>query len=184
MRKMLLIPLIGVLFLTASCTDREKTPCDVVLLVEWTGTVQIYYNVAAGVPPTIATFNLYNKLKNPSGTPSSLDDVQTSHYHVKWTRSDGGTAAPQAFDQALSVRIPAGASTTVNNLPLMLISQMSELPLINLLPENGGLDPETGKNTIVCTSETQFFGRTSNGCDLSSDKLNLYITFYYAPLGR
>jgi hypothetical protein len=184
MRKMLLIPLIGVLFLAASCTDREKTGCDVMLLVEWTGTVQIYYNIAAGLPPTINTFILYNKMKDPGAAASTLNDVQTSRYHVKWTRADDGTAAPQDFDEALSVRIPAGSTTTVNNLPLMLLSQMAELPLINLLPENGGLDPETGKNTIVCTAETQFFGRTTNGCDLSSDKLNLFITFYYAPLGR
>jgi len=184
MRKLLLIPLFGVLFLPASCTDREKTPCDVILEVEWTGTTQIYFNIAVGQPPTITTFNLYNKMKNPNASGGTLDDVATTQYRVKWTRSDGGTVAPQEFDQAMTLRIPAGASTTVSDLPLMLWSQMAELPLINLLPENGGLDPETGKNKIVCTAEVQFFGHTMNGCDLSSEKFYLYYTFYYTPLGR
>jgi len=184
MGKIVFIPLFGALFLLASCTDQEKSSCDVMLEVEWTGTTQIVYNIAAGAPPTVSTFSIYNKLKDPNAVAGSLDDVQTTHYHVKWTRADGGTLNPQAFDQVMTVRIPTGASASVTNLPLMLISQLSEMPLIQLLPENGGVDAETGKNMIVCSAELQFFGHTMNGCDVSSEKFYLYYTFYYAPVGR
>lgn len=178
MKKVIIFALFSILILT-SCTDKEKDPCPISINPEAKDYENYLIDVAGGTVPTMKTINLYSEGKNPSASLSNLNDAQLDKIVTYWERIDGGTIAPKPFTLHWSLVIPAGGSATLNNVPLMANEQLSEMPFLQLLPENGGRDPETGNLIIVCRAKTYFYCHTVQGCDIKPIPMYTTFEFYY-----
>lgn len=178
MKRIIIIALFSILLLV-SCTDKEKDPCPVYIEPEAKEYENYLVDISQGVPPMIKTINLYSESKNPNATLSSLDDAKLDKMVTYWKRIDGGTIAPKPFTLNWTVVIPAGGNATLNNVPLMASEQLLEMPFIQLLPQNGGRDPETGNLVIICRGETYFYCHTVQGCDMIVGPMYTTFEFYY-----
>lgn len=178
MKKIIIFALFSI-FLLTSCTDKEKDPCPIFINPEAKDYANYLIDVAGGVVPTIKTINLYSEGKNPDASLSNLNDAQLDKMVTYWERIDGGTITPKPFTLHWSVVIPAGGSSTLNDVPLMASEQLSEMPFLQLFPENGGRDPETGNLVIVCRAKTYFYSHTVQGCDIVSSPMYTTFEFYY-----
>jgi 3-keto-L-gulonate-6-phosphate decarboxylase len=59
----------------------------------------------------------------------------------------------------------------------MLDSQLQNPPLSDLLAVNGGVDRETGAETILLDVSIVFFGRTLSGDEVQSSPLRKTVQF-------
>lgn len=178
MKKIIVFALFSILILI-SCTDTEKDRCPIFINPEAKDYANYLIDVAGSFVPTMKTINLYSKPKNPSAPLSNLSDAQLDKMVTYWKRIDGGTIAPKEFTLHWTVVIPAGGSATLNNVPLMANEQLLEMPFLQLFPENGGRDPETGNLVIVCQAETYFYCHTVQGCDIIAGPMYTTFEFYY-----
>jgi hypothetical protein len=179
MRKPFVFVLLTLLAVVLSCTDQEKTRCDIALELEGKDYENHWVDIALGIPPTMKTFIIHSIPKNPGAVLSSLQDVEVSYFYADWVRSDGGTIPPKDYRLGWTVLVPAGGSATCTGIPFMRLGQLVEPPFIDLLPENGGRDSETGATTIRCDAHIKVYGRTMNGCDVVSHEAILTYEFYY-----
>ena len=100
---------------------------------------------------------------NPAtpSSPSSLNAVTVSRYHVEYRRSDGrntpGTDVPYAFDGAATFTVPASGSA-IGGFSLVRGAAKLEAPLTSLLNDN----------TLITTiAYVTFYGRDQAGNDVS-----------------
>jgi hypothetical protein len=100
---------------------------------------------------------------NANGTLSSTLDVTISRWEVEPYRTDGGTVASPRWINDESVYIPAGGTADLKNYRVFPAEYFLELPLSNLLPENGGFDPETGSRNIRQALQITLYGTTNSG---------------------
>jgi hypothetical protein len=121
------------------------------------------WGVGSGVPLQIQTTEVRSVLKNPAGGSSSFLDTRLDDYLVEWKRIDGGTKAPDPETFAGNVLVPAGGTSTLTNYPFLSRTALLRSPLDQLLPFNGGIDRETGRNEIRCQATVTFRGRTLAG---------------------
>lgn len=173
---LILLTLMGVLF---SCTDQEKTGCDIALELEAKDYDNYMVDVSSGFPPTMKTFNLKSVPKNPEAALSNSNDIEIRYFYAEWLRSDGGTVRPKDYRLGWTVLVPAGGTASCSNIPFMQSEQLLEPPFSALFPENGGRDPETGAATIRCDARVKVYGRTVNGCDIVSEEAIMSFEFYY-----
>jgi hypothetical protein len=179
MRKPIILALLTLLGVLLACTDQEKTDCDIALELDAKDYSNYLVDVSSGFPPTMKTFRILSVSKNPNAPLSSTNDVEVSYILAQWRRSDGGTVNPKDFRQAWTTLVPAGGTTTLNNINFMSLEQLIEPPFSALFPENGGRDPETGASVIICDAHIRVYGRTLNGCDVVSEEAKLTFEFYY-----
>ena len=179
MRKSIVFVLLTLLAVLLSCTDQEKTDCDVALELEGKDYENHYVDISTGIPPTMKTFIINSIAKNPDAELSELQDIEVSYFYAEWVRSDGGTVNPQDYRLGWTVLVPAGGTSTCSNVPFMRAEQLLAPPFIDLLPENGGRDSETGATSIRCDAHIKVYGRTVNGCDVVSQEAILTFEFYY-----
>ena len=173
---LILLTLMGVLF---SCTDQEKTDCDIALELEGKDYENYMVDVSSGFPPTMKAFNIISVPKNPNAPLSSTNDVEVHYFYAIWKRSDGGTVTPRDYRLGWTLLVPAGGTANCANVPFMRAEQLLEPPFSALFPENGGRDPETGASSIRCDVHIKVYGRTLNGCDVVSQEAILTFEFYY-----
>ena len=104
--------------------------------------------------------------------------MRLTRWVITPVRNDGGTvASPQAiFDQGILV--PAGGSTELENWRVYPVEYLDEVPLGYLLPENGGVDPETGARNIRQRLELQMFGETMSGKKVASLPQTIQYNFF------
>jgi len=108
----------------------------------------------------------------------SAQDVRLVRWVITPERNDGGsTASPQAiFDQG--VIVTAGGSTDLDNWRVYPVEYLSDNPLGYLLPQNGGVDPETGNNNIRQRLVLQMFGETMSGKSVASVPQSIQYNFF------
>ena len=132
----------------------------------------------AGFDVAISRLNVLSNPKAPGTVLNSNSDVNISRWVITPARSDGGsTASPQwVIDQG--VYVPAGGETELENWRIYPAEFFEVLPLSNLLPENGGFDPETGQRNIRQALRVQLFGRTISGKEVASTPVNIAFNFF------
>ena len=136
--------------------------------------------VDVGTPATvqIQTITLESHLKNPSQTdPQGFADTQINSYTVRFRRTDGGTLVPPVQTFGVGVVVPSGGSATLANFPILPASAVQQSPFDQLLPFNGGVDRETGRNEIQMTFDITFFGRTVSGHRVQSETASGLLVF-------
>ena len=120
--------------------------------------------------------------KDPEGATSPNMDVQIDRWVVTPYRTDGGSVSSPQWTYDQTVYVPAGGNAALDNYRIYPLEFLSEIPLAYLLPENGGVDPETGNTNIRQSLELQMFGRTVSGKSVST--IPIPIAFNFFGLGQ
>lgn len=137
-----------------------------------------FIDVGTPAPVQISTIILQSHLKNPSQTdPQGFADTQINSYTVRFRRTDGGTMVPTVQTFGAGILVPSGASATLANFPILPASAIQQTPFDQLLPFNGGVDRETGRNEIQMTYDLTFFGRTASGHRVQSETASGLLLF-------
>jgi hypothetical protein len=154
-----------------SCRSRtERTEGTVLLTVSDFNGLPVTVHAAPGTtqgPTQITSVTLRNIAKDPTGTTSDLQSIELKAYEVRFTRRDTGTRVPPPIVQSIFGLIPAGGTTTLNNLVFLTNDQLLNQPLSDL--GTVGVDRETGSQVVVLNVSMRFFGRTLAGDDIASD---------------
>lgn len=125
----------------------------------------------------IGEVDISNVPLNPGAGTSQLMDVEIVSYEVIFTRGDTGTRVPQPFVRGIFGVAPVGGILTIEDLPVLDQEQLGNPPLSDLLFENGGVDSETGADTILLNCRLRFFGRTLSGDEVQTGAGNFSVTF-------
>jgi hypothetical protein len=137
-----------------------------------------FVDVATPAPLQINTIVLASHLKNSTQTdPQGFADTQVNSYTVRFRRTDGGTRVPPVKTFGVGVLVPSGGSATLNNFPILDASDLQQSPFDQLLPFNGGVDRETGRNSIQMTFDLTFFGQTVSGHRVQSQTASGILVF-------
>ncbi len=137
-----------------------------------------FVDVGAAAPVQIPTITLTSHLKNPSQTdPQGFADTQINSYTVRFRRTDGGTMVPTVQTFGVGVVVPSNGSAVLNNFPILPASAIQQTPFDQLLPFNGGVDRETGRNEIRMTYDITFFGTTASGHRVQSETASGILVF-------
>ncbi len=182
MRKYLNVALASILVLgLLACEQRtDRTDGGGVLLtfgqVDWPAVYSVAGAVAVG-GATIDTVTLVSVVKDPNGVTSSLMDVELQSFEVTFRRADTGTRLPPTLVRTFPGVIPVNGTLTISGMFFMLSGQLENPPLSDLLAVNGGIDSETGAQTILLDVSIIFFGRTLSGDEVQSAPLRKTVQF-------
>jgi hypothetical protein len=137
-----------------------------------------FVDVGAPAVVQVQTITLESHLKNATQTdPQGFADTQMNSYTVRYRRTDGGTRVPAVQTFGVGVVVPSGATATLNNFPILPASAVQQSPFDQLLPFNGGVDRETGRNEIQMTFDVTFFGKTASGHRVQSETASGVLLF-------
>lgn len=132
-------------------------------------------SISGGVQ--IDELTVQNVIKNPSGGSSSLMNVEIDSYEITFSRADTGTRLPPPLVRNLFGVVPVGGSDTIENLPILTLEQINAPPLSDLLTRNGGIDLETGGQTILLNLSLRIFGETLSGDEIDTAPARFTIEF-------
>lgn len=157
---------------TLSCSNelnRDSSP--VVLIVSTTSQPIQRYDLAGGTGCAagnpIVLLNLESRVKSTTADLRFLD-VRIRRYTVTYQRTDGGRQVPAPYDRALDLLLVAGASTSDFVFHITDFGQIfNQAPFVSLLPQNGGRDPETGRDVVKMNITLTVFGETLSGENVS-----------------
>jgi len=137
-----------------------------------------FVDVSTPAPVQIQTITLESHLKNPTQTdPQGFADTQVNSYTVRFRRTDGGTRVPSVKTFGTGIIVPSGSSATLTNFPILDASDIQQAPFDQLLLFNGGVDRETGRNSIQMTFDITFFGQTVSGHRVQSQTASGILLF-------
>ena len=137
-----------------------------------------FVDVGAPAVVQVQTITLESHLKSATQTdPQGFADTQMNSYTVRYRRTDGGTRVPAVQTFGAGVVVPSGATATLNNFPILPASAVQQSPFDQLLPFNGGVDRETGRNEIQMTFDITFFGKTASGHRVQSETASGVLLF-------
>lgn len=108
---------------------------------------------------------------------SSLQNVEMDSYEVTFTRGDIGTRVPAPLVRNVLGVVPVNGSETYSNLPILTLEQLADIPLSDLLFENGSFDEETGSQLILLNIRLRFFGRTISGENVETAPMSFSVEF-------
>jgi len=89
--------------------------------------------------------------------------VKIDRYQVSYVRVDGGHLVPAPFVRSTSLVIAPGGTAEGTTFIVFDPNALNQAPFAALLPQNGGVDPETGRPIITMDVITTFFGQTLAG---------------------
>jgi hypothetical protein len=137
-----------------------------------------FIDVGAPAPVQIPTIQLESHLKSSTQSdPQGFADTQINSYQVRFRRTDGGTRVPATKTFGAGIVVPSGGTATLSNFPIMDASDLLLSPFDQLLPFNGGVDRETGRNQIGMTFDITFFGTTASGHRVQSETASGILIF-------
>jgi hypothetical protein len=152
-----------------ACTNKQGNSEAPVFLTVDIGLQPGFINVGVVAPIQIQTITIASHFKNPQQSdPQHFADVELNSYRVHFRRTDGGTLVPADQNFPAGVILPSGGSATLSNFPILPASSIQLSPFDQLLPFNGGVDRETGKDEIQMAFDLTFFGQTASGLRVSS----------------
>ncbi len=126
----------------------------------------------------IDSMDITSEAKNPAASLGAEQDVNLTRWVIKPYRTDGGSTASPEWTYDTAVYVPAGGSASLSNYRIYPFEFLSEVPLANLLIENGGFDPETGNSNIRQSFDLQIFGQTVSGKSVATVPVSIGFNFY------
>ena len=142
-----------------------------------------FINVANAAPVQIDTITLNSELKDPlASDPQGFGDTQVNSYRVTYTRTDGGTLVPPAQEFGAGIVVPSGGEATLNNFPVLYATAVQQSPFDQLLPFNGGIDRQTGRDEIDTRFNLTFYGTTVSGKRVQSQTASGILIFRYSAV--
>ncbi len=126
----------------------------------------------------IDELTLENIVADPSGASSRLMDVEIDRYQIGFRRIDEGTRVPPTQFRNFGGVVPANGTDTYSNLPILTSEGFTNQPLNDLRFLFGGVDSETGSETMLIEFELIFFGRTLSGDEVQTSPFNFTVEFF------
>jgi hypothetical protein len=177
-KRALILSALLVLATVPACTNKEGESEAPVFLTVSLDLQPGFVDVGAPTAVQIQTISIESHLKNPSQSdPQGFANVQLDSYQVRFRRTDGGTRVPATKTFGVGVVVPSGGTATLNNFPVLNASELLLTPFDQLLPFNGGVDRETGRNEISMTFDLTFFGHTVSGHRVQSQTASGILVF-------
>jgi hypothetical protein len=175
------VVLAGALAFASGCTNKEgQTEAPVFITVSMDQQPG-FINVGVPAPVQIQTITLASSLKNgEANDPQGFADTQVNSYTVTFRRTDGGTIVPPPQTFGAGILVPSGGTATLNNFPVLYAAALQQSPFDQLLPFNGGIDRETGRNEIDTAFDITFFGSTASGKRVQSQTASGILIFNFA----
>ena len=127
---------------------------------------------------TVTKMNVKSTPVSSSGVLTTAHDVNLTRWVITPYRTDGGSEVSPEWSYDQAVFVPAGGEADLENYRVYPLEFLSESPLANLLPENGGVDPETGNTNIRQSLELQMFGQTVAGKRVATDPVPIAFNFF------
>ena len=127
---------------------------------------------------TIASMNIESKPKDPDGDLTANQDVSLRDWYVTPRRTDGGTVTSPEWYNAISVFVPAGGTTGLQNYRIYPEEYLDDPPFNYLFPENGGIDPETAQPLVREALGLVISGRVVSGKTISAQPVEAAFRFY------
>lgn len=131
----------------------------------------------AGIDVSIDTMTVTSRAKSPDAVLGSNADVLIERWVITPARDDGGTTASPQWTYDQTVYVEAGGEAALSNYRVYPAEFFDVEPLVNLKPENGGFDPETGRSNIREKLMLQMFGKTIAGKRVSTVPVPLPFNF-------
>jgi len=173
------LALAGLMLSCGGNSTLDDTEAVVVLTIEVTEynpDIDICSNGGADI--AITDMTITSNPKDPNADLSTNQDVTLSRWVVRPYRTDGGSEASPEWSHDLTVYVPAGGDTALENYRVYPAEYLTQPPLSQLFPENGGVDPETGNRNIRQSLELEIFGRTISGKAVSTVPIPLAFNFF------
>jgi hypothetical protein len=180
--------LVGIVFGLAACvlscggnSTLDDSEAPVVLTVEieeYVPDVDVCLQTSLGFDLAISRMNIQSNPKSPDVVINTNSDVTLSRWVVTPYRTDGGATASPQWTHDLTVLVPAEGTADLENYRVYPVEYLTDVPLSYLLPENGGVDPETGRRNIRESMELQIFGRTVSGKAVSTVPVPIAFNFF------
>jgi hypothetical protein len=186
-KALIAVALLAALAFGAGCTNKEGSSEAPVFLTVNMDLQPGFIDVGTPAPVQIQTITLQSHLKNPNATdPQHFADVQINSYTVAFRRTDGGTLVPPVQTFGAGILVPSGGNATLTNFPVLTAAAIQQSPFDQLLPFNGGIDRETGRNEIDMAFDLTFFGSTASGFRVQSQTASgiLLFNFVASAAGR
>jgi len=108
-----------------------------------------------GITADYATITVSNFLKNPSATPSYLNNVTIYKYQVSFRRTDGGTAVFETFEKNLTQTVEVNSTVSFSALIVRLEEKTSGVLAGQSLP-------------LQMEADIKIFGRTGSGDEVTT----------------
>lgn len=163
--RMLAVMLAGIALALTGCSGagETNTPVELVATIEQDLHVIDFTDPDCGQIGTVFLRALQKRETLPGVDPTFLD-VRLTAYRVSYRRTDGGTNVPASFTRSISMLVPVGGTATELGTFLAFEQDaLSQAPFAALLPQNGGVDPETGRQSVTMELILDFFGETLSG---------------------
>ncbi len=126
---------------------------------------------------SVGELTLENIVADPTGTSSRLMDIQITRYQIGFRRIDTGSRLPPTQFRNVGVLVPANGTAAITNLPILTSEAFTNQPLTDLRLRNGGVDSETGSETMLIEFEMIFHGRTLSGDEVQSNAFTFTVEF-------
>lgn len=167
-------------FVCAGCTGNHSADEEAAVVLSWQFTEgPAEQNVNSSSDIDVGNMTITSQAKSPDFVLSQQQDVQLTEWVVTPSRSDGGTVASPQWRNFYTIYVPAGGTTTAQNLRIFPASYYTEPPLNQLFPANGGADKETGKPEIRQRLHVEIYGKTVSGQGVVL-RFDVDIRFYYS----
>jgi hypothetical protein len=175
------VALAGAMAFAAGCsnsTGQSESPVFLTVSIDFQPG---FINIANVAPVQIDTITVASHRKNPDSIDTlGFSDVQLNSYTVTFRRTDGGTAVPPMQTFGCGVLVEHDGTSTLSNFPVLYAAALQQTPFDQLLPFNGGIDRQTGRDEIDTTFDLTFFGTTVSGKRVQSDTASGILLFNYA----
>jgi hypothetical protein len=177
-KRALILAVLLVIATAPACTNKEGETEAPVFITVSIDLQPGFVDVGAPAPVQVQTISLVSHLKNPTATdPQGFADTQINSYTVRFRRTDGGTRVPATKTYGAGILVASGGTATLTNFPILDASDLLLSPFDQLLPFNGGVDSETGRNEIGMTFDLTFFGTTASGHRVQSQTASGILVF-------
>jgi hypothetical protein len=133
---------------------------------------------STGCDQNVGTINMQVIPKPGNSDEGNFDQVRVKSYRVTYRRLDGGSVVPASFVRPLDTLISVGGSSGAVDFQLAEPDIFSRAPFASLLPQNGGIDAETGRRFITMQIFVEVFGETLGGDDVY-DSTSFPLEFCY-----
>jgi hypothetical protein len=179
------------LVVAAGCNDSNKQEAPVRLLVSNSQTLHTLD--LAGDPAgqnkcqqSIGTIILQSQTVEPAttnptistGEAAALNTITVDRYQVSYQRVDGGRLVPSPFIRSTGVTLAPNSTAPPTTFVIFDPNALAQAPFASLLPQNGGVDPETGRPAITMDVIVTFFGTTLAG-ERVSGSTRFSLSFCY-----
>src|SRR5262245_12816585 len=158
--------LLAVMFVACSDINRQNGPVQLIVTITQTISTIDTETGAGGCDISLGTVNLRSLFLQGGNVEvdNRFNDVLLRSYRVTYVRTDGGHQVPEPFVRSITGTLATGAAgSTLNNFAAFGPGAFDQAPFAELLPQNGGRDPETGKPFVQMDLILEVFGETVAG---------------------